>query len=118
MTKKPSQAPPGEDLRARAERLLAAKGAAVEKMPLQDVQKLVHELQVHQIELEMQNQELLRTNYELEELRFKYTDLYDFAPVGYFSLDQKGQILEVNLTAARLLGMERDRLLLSANAAP
>jgi PAS domain S-box-containing protein/putative nucleotidyltransferase with HDIG domain len=73
----------------------------------------VHELQVHQIELEMQNQELLRTNQELEELRFKYADLYDFAPAGYFSLDQKGQILEVNLTGARLLGMERDRLLLS-----
>jgi PAS domain S-box-containing protein/putative nucleotidyltransferase with HDIG domain len=113
MTKKPSAAPPSEDLRTQAERLLAAKGAALEKIALPDVQTLVHELQVHQIELEMQNEELLRTNQELEELHFKYADLYDFAPVGYFSLDQKGQILEVNLTGARLLGMERDRLLSS-----
>jgi putative nucleotidyltransferase with HDIG domain/PAS domain S-box-containing protein len=113
MTKKTSEAPPGENLRARAERLLAAKGAALAKMPFQDVQTLVHELQVHQIELEMQNEELRRTNQELEELHFKYADLYDFAPVGYFSLDKKGLIIEVNLTGARLLGMERDRLLLA-----
>ncbi|MBU4233043.1 MAG: PAS domain-containing protein [Proteobacteria bacterium] len=113
MTKKPSGASPGEDLRARAERLLAAKGEAEEKTPWQDVQTLVHELQVHQIELEMQNEELRRTNYELEELHFKYAGLYDFAPVGYFSLDQKGLILELNLTGARLLGVQRDRLLSS-----
>jgi putative nucleotidyltransferase with HDIG domain/PAS domain S-box-containing protein len=114
MTKKSSKAPPGEDLRAQAERLLAAKGPALEKIAKQDVQTLVHELQVHQIELEMQNEELRRTNQELEDLRFKYADLYDFAPVGYFSLDQQGQILEVNLTGARLLGMERVRLLSSS----
>ena len=80
-------------------------------MPAEDIQKLVHELQVHQIELEMQNDELRRAQEEIERSRSKYSDLYDFAPVGYFTFDQKGQILEVNLTGARLLGVERHLLI-------
>ena len=70
-------------------------------------QRLVHELQVHQVELEMQNEQLQYARNELETGLEKYSDLYDFAPVGYLTLDREGTILEANLTAASLLGMER-----------
>lgn len=73
-------------------------------------QRIVHELQVHQIELELQNEELKQAKADVDAALEKYTDLYDFAPVGYFSLDEQGQILEVNLTGAALLGSERSRL--------
>ena len=66
------------------------------------MKRLVHELQVHQIELEMQNDELRRTQSELELSRTQYFDLYDLAPVGYFTLSEKGMILG-NLTGANLL---------------
>jgi PAS domain S-box-containing protein len=68
---------------------------------------LVHELQVHQIELEMQNEALRAAQLEIDESRIKYVDLYDFAPVGYLSFNHKGLILELNLTAAQVLGVER-----------
>ena len=76
-----------------------------------NTKRLLHELQVHQVELEMQNAELRggpeRGRNQLE----AYTDLYDFAPVGYYSVDEQGLILEVNLTGAALLGVERARLI-------
>ncbi len=76
-----------------------------------DSQRLLQELQVHQVELEMQNAELHEARDRMEVLAEKYTDLYDFAPVGYFSLDESGRIMEVNLTGAALLGTERSRLI-------
>ncbi len=79
-----------------------------------DAQRLLHELQVHQVELEMQNVELQGAHAETEALLENYTDLYDFAPVGYFSLDAQGRILEVNLTGATLLGVTRALLLRQA----
>lgn len=70
-------------------------------------EEILYELQLHQIELEMQNVELRRAQTELEATRARYFDLYDLAPVGYFTLNEQGLILEANLTAATLLGVER-----------
>lgn len=74
------------------------------------MQELQHELQVHQIELEIQNHELRRTERALEESRDRYVDLFEFAPIGYFTLSDNGLIKEVNLTGAMLLGIERKQL--------
>ncbi|MBU1240318.1 PAS domain-containing protein, partial [Myxococcota bacterium] len=76
-----------------------------------DARRLVYELQVHQIELEMQNEELQRVQSELEESRDRYFDLYDMAPVGYLILSEKGLIVEVNLTASKMLAVTRDTLI-------
>jgi diguanylate cyclase (GGDEF)-like protein/PAS domain S-box-containing protein len=105
-SKKPEQKKPSE-LRKRAEEKLKTKKPPPKIMSDKETQQLIHELQVHQIELEMQNEELRKAQSELEKSRAKYSDLYDFAPVGYFTFDKQGLILEVNLTAARELGMER-----------
>ena len=76
----------------------------------QTPEELIHELEVHQIELEMQAEELRRAHIALEESRDKYLDLYEFAPIGYFTLTDKALIAEVNLTGATLLGAERKKL--------
>ena len=99
------------DLRRRAEELLQTEEVAPEDLTPDQAAMLIHELRVHQIELEMQNDELRLSQSQLEESRSKYADLYDFAPVGYFTLDDRGRILEANLTAATLLGLERGKLL-------
>jgi signal transduction histidine kinase len=99
------------ELRRRAEEALQQAPPA--SLPATDgePQKLLHELQVHQIELEMQNEELRQAREEMEAALEKYTDLYDFAPVGYATLDAAGVIRDLNLTAAGLLGRERSLLL-------
>lgn len=95
-------------LRKKAELLLKEKQSKAEKLLLEsDIKKLLHELQVHQIELEMQNEEL-RQAYETAETALKkYTMLYDLAPIGYFTLKSDGTILELNFTAAHILGERR-----------
>ena len=72
-----------------------------------DTMKLVHELQVHQIELEMQNEELKQANETAEAALKKYTMLYDLAPMGYFTLDEDGSIFDLNFTGAEILGEKR-----------
>ncbi len=96
-----------DSLRQRAERLLTPSRST---LPYADTQKLIHELEVHQIELELQNEELRKTRLEAETHLERYTELYDFAPVGYVTLGRDGVILQVNLTGAKLLGIERGKL--------
>jgi PAS domain S-box-containing protein/putative nucleotidyltransferase with HDIG domain len=99
------------DLRRRAQARLKSRTAGLEKISPEEARNLVQELHIHQMELEMQNEQLRQTHAELETALTKYTDLYDFAPVAYFTLDDRGWVLEANLTASRLLGTERSRLL-------
>jgi len=75
-----------------------------------ETQKLIHELKVHQIELEMQNEELRTTQAELEESHNRYFDLYDLAPIGYVTVCEDGLILQANLTASKLLSLDRGSL--------
>jgi len=89
----------------------ASKSSAALANSALDTRRLLHELQVHQVELEMQNAALQEARDRMETSLAKYTDLYDFAPVGYFSLDDEGRILEANLTGASLLGSARSRLI-------
>ena len=99
------------ELRRSAEKQLRGDTTAVSPAGTEtETRRLFHELQVHQIELEMQNAELQRIQDELELSRNKYTEFYDFAPVGYLCLDPSGLILEINLHGAQLLGEERQRL--------
>jgi len=102
---KPKEA---ESLRNYAERLLRENPSLV---PHEDLSVLVHELQVHQIELEMQNTELREAQEKLEKSRNRYYDLYDFAPVGYITMSASGVILECNLAGTGMFGMVRSRFL-------
>lgn len=104
---------PAPDLRRRAEdRLDAAlsKTAGISRTDY-DAARLLHEVEVHRIELEMQNEELRRAKDEAESNLLKYSDLYELAPVGYFTLDRSGQINLINLRGAILVGVTRSRLL-------
>ena len=104
----------GQILRQKAEEILRHKSAQSPKMSEaaqgKDLQEILHELQIHQIELEMQNAQMHMTMERVEISRARYFDLYDLAPVGYLTMNEKGLIQESNLTAASLLGMARSAL--------
>ncbi|RQW82143.1 MAG: PAS domain-containing sensor histidine kinase, partial [Geobacter sp.] len=111
MGKEPEIATEILDLRSRAEEEFKAKMADMDfPRSEEDMVRLVHDLQVHQIELEMQNEDLRRSEEELKASRDRYSLLYDFAPMGYFTLDRDEVIQAVNLTGAALLGRERSRM--------
>ncbi|MGK5091371.1 PAS domain-containing protein [Deltaproteobacteria bacterium TL4] len=106
------------DLRKQAEALYDQRSENLLDTPIGEpeqeltkIRALLHELQVHQIELELQNEELCQVQAELEASRNKYVDLYDLAPVGYLTLDQQGMIVETNLTCSEMLGIARKFLL-------
>jgi two-component system, sensor histidine kinase PdtaS len=94
-------------LRQKAEEIVTPVPAEPAELSGDEARALIHELQVHQVELEMQNEELRRAQNEIEESRSKYFELYDFAPVGYFTFNGEGIITEANLYGAGLLGVER-----------
>ena len=96
-----------DQLRSEAEKKLAARPAITRDENGCSSEEVVHELRVHQIELEMQNEALRDARLALEESRDKFVDLYEFAPVGYLTFTDKGIIEEVNLTGAGLLGIDR-----------
>jgi PAS domain S-box-containing protein len=107
----PLQAGVEKTLRERAEKKLSQDTAAPKTMASSsDLQKAIHEFEVYQIELTMQNDELRRTQSELEELRALYFDLYDLAPVGYVTLNEQGVVLAANLRVANQLGEPRSVL--------
>jgi len=105
-------------LRQQAEAIARADAAqspeSLESLSLEATSKMLHELRVHQIELEMQNEELRRAQLELDTSRSRYFDLYDLAPVGYCTVGESGLILQANLNAAALLGVARGALIKQA----
>lgn len=98
-------------LRQQAEAILRGQPADLADLSPADIQALIHNLQVHQLELELQNEALRATQLELQAARDRYADLYNFAPVGYFTLDPNGVIVEANLTGATLLNVVRSSLI-------
>jgi PAS domain S-box-containing protein len=115
MTDKKTGSDYAANLRWRAEKLFREKAIReprnVNAISPVETERILHELQVHQIELEMQNEELRQAQKDLEESRDRYFSLYDLAPVGYLTLSQKGLIQEANLTAATMLVVERSRMI-------
>jgi PAS domain-containing protein len=93
------------DLRQQAEAKLSKRKKTSATDVNADTQRLIHELEVHQIELEMQNEALLQANAELESTLSQYAELYAFASVGYFTLTRDGTIRRANLTAEKLMGV-------------
>jgi len=106
MRANPASASVTASLRELAEDRLR-QAQQVEPETTENTARLMHELQVHQIEFEMQNDELVRARGEAEAQRKRTTDIYEFAPMGYFTLDARGHILDLNLAGARLLNIDR-----------
>ena len=111
MDQSPTEPDGLSELRRRAQVALRDQAGLTPEMAPQEAATLVHELRTHQLELEMQNEELRRAQQELLQSRNRYSDLYDFAPAGHLTVSSKGLILEANLTVATLLDVERSRLL-------
>ncbi len=105
-----SDEPAGDAAELRSDQSGAPAPDAFESRSPQATRQILHELRVHQIELEMQNEELRRAQAELQAARSQYVDLYDLAPIGYCTVDAHGLVLQANLAAAALLGVAREAL--------
>ena len=101
-------------LSQQAEEIYRRKAEKIAKIPATDIPALIEELKIHQIELELQNEELRHVQVERETALNKYFDLFDFAPIGYLTLNSDGMITEVNRTCVRLLGVASNSLLRSS----
>jgi len=100
-----------EILRQKAEELIGKKPLeSGSKLSEADALRLIHELEVHRVELELQNEELAEAKEQAENNAEKYTELYDFAPLGYFTLSKEGKIIELNFSGGKMLGQERSLL--------
>jgi len=110
-----SETPQATALHRRTEKKARKKAVRLpkkqESISPEETQRTLHELQVHQIELEMQNEEMRRTQAQLNVARARYFDLYDLAPVGYVTVSEQGLVLEANLTATTLLSVSRGKLM-------
>jgi PAS domain S-box-containing protein len=116
MTEKKSSSKPADNLRKRAGEKISKSSDGIgetspEKMSSAEIRKRIQELHIHQIELEMQNEALRRSQRETSDFHRRYEELFNFAPVGYFTLDKKGHILETNVTGASILGFEKRSLI-------
>lgn len=100
-----------EQLRRKAEELLKDNNAGEENLSQMDVLSLIHELEVHQVELQLQNEELRQARQEVDESRRAYEELYDYAPTGYVSLNPKGVVVSANRMALELLGLSKQQLM-------
>ena len=98
-------------LKQRTEEFLNKNPEVVNEITSTDVKKLFEDLHIHQIELEIQNEELRRAQLELEASRDRYSELYDFAPVGYVTISENGSVLQANLSCSSILGVERSSLI-------
>ena len=114
MTPQSERVSSSDRFRRKAEEIVQKeKGGSlksIEAMSSEEIQQMTYELRVSQVELDLQNQELIRSQDELRVSRMRYLDMYDQAPVGYVTLSRKGLIQEANLTAATMLGLEREEL--------
>ncbi|RAJ11669.1 sensor histidine kinase [Arenibacter echinorum] len=99
------------NLRSKAEAKVGTSPLGGPELTMDKAKELMHELEVHQVELEMQNQELREAQHRLEDIRDQYTDLFDFAPIGYIILNKKGKVEKINLTACTLMGIDRTQII-------
>ncbi len=107
-----SSEPGSEAIELRRKAIAVLEANPFEALPQNeaDLRRLMHELQVHQIELKIQNEELVDAQNERQKVLERYTSLYEYAPAGYFNFNANGEILLVNLTGAKLMGLDRDKL--------
>lgn len=98
-------------LREKAEKLAKENSFNISTLSNDDIKKIIHNLEVHKIELEMQNEELKQIYRDLEEERLKFADLYNHAPLGYITINQKQKITQVNETLTEMLGIKKSNIL-------
>ncbi|MDZ7838438.1 MAG: PAS domain S-box protein [Actinomycetota bacterium] len=100
-----------KNLRQKAEEIIKSKGLSPELKKEKDLEFLLNELDVYEAELRIQNEDLKKTQLELEKRRKQYTELFEFGPLGYFVFEEEGKILNLNLTACQMFGFFKEDLL-------